>query len=153
MRQYFIRYSKMVHTDEICDVWHILHIHNIYGAHPSKMAHKNLDCAPSAHNPKILELSLWLSILFFKISCRSINIRPTFNIQAFFWLTIWYRQRIKLKTSKSGPLTALDLVSKSHFRKSTDHTPFSPAYCACRNPKSYSISQDFSIIYIYKHIK
>ena len=53
---------------------------------------------------------LWLSIRFFKKGCRSINIRPTFNIQAFFRLRIWYRQRNKLKTSKSGPLTALDLV-------------------------------------------
>ena len=34
----------------------------------------------------------------------------TFNIQALFRLTIWYRHRNKLKTSKSGPLTALDLV-------------------------------------------
>ena len=34
------------------------YIHCIYGAHPTKMAHKNFDCAPSAHNPKILELSL-----------------------------------------------------------------------------------------------
>ena len=29
-----------------------------YGAHPSKMAHTHLDCAPSAHNLKILELFL-----------------------------------------------------------------------------------------------
>ena len=29
-----------------------------YGAHPSEMAHKNFDSAPSAHKPKILELFL-----------------------------------------------------------------------------------------------
>ena len=41
-------------------IWCIINLHQQYtnGAHPSEMAHTNFDCEPSAHNRKILELSV-----------------------------------------------------------------------------------------------